>query len=432
MYGHVMSQRLGTLAHMNPESANQAATNRLNMAVPALSVGKASPQQLRQRIVNIIRLQNQAASALTETVAELSRREGPAMAETVLREDGLLSRRRARSEVEIAALLESLPLTREGFRKGDISPDNARILARASQRGNIDEGDLVDRARTQSPDKFAGTVRRYERARADDDGVSRLEHQKKQRYARIKTSLDDGMTVLYGRFDPITGAQIKAVLSHQMNRLWHEEDPRDRVNAGQRMADALSILLTGQDQKDNSNHKRVRYQGVRLLLMADYDTINRQLHNGRLADGTPVPARTLRRLACDAQVLPAIFSGGSQPLDLGRARRAANTAQRAALVARDKHCIGCGAASDWCQAHHIVHWQHGGPTNLENLCLLCSRCHHKVHDQHWQVRKRSTGEFTLQPPPKPRTRPTKPPRTHRQTDKSRTHRRRRYPIKQRK
>ena len=333
--------------------------------------------------------------------------------------------------METAAQLENLPQTREGFRRGDISPDNARILARASQRGTIDEGELIDRARTQSPDKFAGTVRRYERVRAEDDGVSRLEHQQKQRYAQIKTSLDDGMTVLYGRFDPITGAQIKAVLAHQMNRLWHEEDPQDRVTAGQRMADALQILLTGTGQEDQNN-KKVRYQGVRLLLMADYDTISRQLHNGRLADGTPVPARTLRRLACDAQVLPAIFSGGSQPLDLGRARRAANTAQRAALVARDKHCIGCGAQADWCQAHHIVHWQHGGPTSLDNLTLLCSRCHHKVHDQNWEVHKTSTGEFTLQPPPKPRARPTKPSRTHRRTDKSRTHRRQRHPIKQRK
>ena len=407
---------------MNTTPATGAATNRVHLVGPTLPVGEASSEQLQERIQDTIRVRNQAASVRAEALAELRRREGSGIAETVLHEDGLLSRRRARQELETATELENLPKTREGLRKGDISPDHARILARASQRGNIDEDELVDKARSQSPDKFAATVRRHEQARAEDDGVKRLEHQRKQRFAKIKISLDDGMTVLYGRFDPVTGAQIKAVLSHQMNRLWHEEDPKERVTPGQRMADALQLLITGADHTKDKDRKKSRYQGVRLLLMADYDTISRQLGNGRLADGTPVPARTLRRLACDAQVLPAIFSGRSQPLDLGRARRAANTAQRAALVARDKHCVGCGATADWCQAHHITHWQDGGPTNLDNLCLLCSRCHHKVHDDDWQVQKTHAGTYTLR----------RPPRNHRHQSKPRANQQRRHTVKQRK
>ena len=374
---------------------NGATPTRVHLVVPAPPAREASTEQLREWLRDTFRVENQVAAVRTEYLTELRRREGRAIAETVLREDGLRAPRRARQEMETAIQLEKLPKTREAFRRGDISPDNARIMAAANQREPIAEDELLDQARSQSPDRFARTVRRYERDQAADNGVKRLEHQQKQRFAKIKTSLDDGMTVLYGRFDPVTGAKIRTVLSDAMNRLWHEEDPRNRVTAGQRMADALELLLTnpGKDHKG-------RYQGVRLLLMADYDTISRQLRDGRLGDGTPIPARTLRRLACDAQILPAIFKGGSQPLDLGRARRAANTAQRAALVARDKHCIGCGAQADWCQAHHIVHWQHGGPTNLDNLCLLCSRCHHRVHDQDWQVHKSPTGAYTLRRPPR--------------------------------
>ena len=193
-----------------------------------------------------------------------------------------------------------------------------------------------------------------------------------------------------------------------MNQLWHKENTQQRATAGQRMADALDLLLTHPGEKQKNG-----YAGVRLLLMADYDTTHQQMHNGRLPDGTPVPAPMLRQLACDAQVLPAIFSGNSQPLDLGRARRAANTAQRAALIARDKHCIGCGATADWCQAHHIEHWQHGGPTNLENLTLLCSNCHHKVHDQDWKVTRDPTGKYTLRRPPRNQPRRTKPSRSRR-------------------
>ncbi len=281
---------------------------------------------------------------------------------------------------------------------------------------------MLDGARSQSPDKFARTVRKHEQQRSEDDGVSKLEHQRSRRYAKITTDQDDGMTVLYGRFDPITGARVETAVSHMMKQLWHQEDPTDRATAGQRMADAIAELVTRQGKGKDG-----RSQDVRLLLIADYDTISQQLGNPRLENGTPLPARTLRQLACDAQVLPAIFSGPSVPLDLGRARRTASGSQRAALVARDKHCIGCGAKASWCQAHHIVHWQDGGATNLDNMCLLCSRCHHKVHDQDWTVHKTPTGEYTLRRPLSTAWRPR-----HRTPNRYRRRSTRRRPIKQRK
>jgi len=139
----------------------------------------------------------------------------------------------------------------------------------------------------------------------------------------------------------------------------------------------------------------------RLLLIADYDVVSRELINGRLGDGTPIPVAKIRDLACQSEILPAIFKGVSQPLDLGRSRRAASPAQRIALVARDKACVGCGANANWCQSHHIIPWAVHGNTDIDDMCLLCSRCHHKVHDDHWQVRKKPTGQYHLKPPPKP-------------------------------
>lgn len=338
---------------MEKVSVNTPVVNRARLLSPSLPVAEASPEQLRERIQSTIRAQNQAAAIRAEAVSELRRREGSEMVETVLREDGLLPGRRARSEVETAKELEELPKTREGLRRGEISPDNARIIAGANQRGEINEEELAELAKTQSPDKFAGTVRKHEKQRAQDDGVSKLEHQRSRRFAKITTELDDGMTVLYGRFDPVTGARIETAVSRMMTELWHEEDPQNRATSGQRMADALAQLLT---REGNG-----RSQDVRLLLIADYDTVSQQLTDARLADGTPLPAKTLRRLACDAQILPAIFAGPSVPLNLGRARRTASGTQRAALIARDKHCVGCGAKASWCQAHHIVHWEQGAP-----------------------------------------------------------------------
>ena len=395
--------------------------NLARLLAPTMPVVEASVEELKQRIQSTIRVQNQVAAVRAQAVSELRRRQGAEKVETILREDGLLGRRKARSEVETAKELEELPKTREGFQKGEISADNARILAGANQRGTINEDELLDGARSQSPDKFAATVRKHEQKRAQDDGVSKLEHQRSRRFAKLTTDQDDGMTVLYGRFDPVTGARVETAVSHMMKQLWHQEDPTDRATAGQRMADALVELVTRQGKdKDGGS------QGVRLLLIADYDTISQQLSNPRLENGTPLPAKTLRQLACDAQILPAIFSGPSVPLDLGRARRTASGSQRAALVARDKHCIGCGAKASWCQAHHIVHWADRGLTNLDNMCLLCSKCHHKVHDQDWTVHKTPTGKYTLRKPPTNR-----PPR-HRTPNRYRRPHTRKRPIRQRK
>ena len=75
------------------------------------------------------------------------------------------------------------------------------------------------------------------------------------------------MTVLYGRFDPITGALLETALSEKMDELWREEDPRARCNPGQRMADALAYLVTREETDQDTGKVR----GPRLLLIADYD-----------------------------------------------------------------------------------------------------------------------------------------------------------------
>jgi HNH endonuclease len=77
-----------------------------------------------------------------------------------------------------------------------------------------------------------------------------------------------------------------------------------------------------------------------------------------------------------------ITDAQSMPLDIGRAARTVPIAIWRALVARDRHCTapGCDQPPGWCEAHHITHWQDGGPTALHNLKLLCWR-HHRDHHE---------------------------------------------------
>jgi hypothetical protein len=84
-------------------------------------------------------------------------------------------------------------------------------------------------------------------------------------------------------------------------------------------------------------------------------------------------------------------------LDLGRATRLANRAQRRALRALYATCAipGCDTRYDLCQLHHILCWEHGGTTDLDNLLPLCSRHHHDLHDNHWQLQLDTHRSLTV-------------------------------------
>ncbi len=115
---------------------------------------------------------------------------------------------------------------------------------------------------------------------------------------------------------------------------------------------------------------------------------------------------TIRRLACDAEIIPAVLGTRGEPLDVGRTRRPVTQAIWTALVVRDRHCAfpGCDRPPLMCHAHHIRHWVHGGKTSLDNLVLLCGHHHRVLHHTPWQVRINPDDQQPeFHPPPKPGT-----------------------------
>ncbi len=112
-------------------------------------------------------------------------------------------------------------------------------------------------------------------------------------------------------------------------------------------------------------------------------------------------AATVRRLACDATVIPAMLGAASEPLDVGRATATTPTGIRRALIARDRGCAfpGCDRPPGWCDAHHCRHWADGGTTALSNLVLLCPQHHQAIHHHGWQVSIAGTGHPEFTPPP---------------------------------
>ena len=121
---------------------------------------------------------------------------------------------------------------------------------------------------------------------------------------------------------------------------------------------------------------------------------------GRTLDGTPLPGLVVRKLTCDANIHRVITNGRSSILDYGRATRSIPPAIYTSLVLRDFGCRfpGCDRPSEWCEGHHIWHWEDGGPTDLSNLVLLCSKHHHRVHLKGWQIKLRPDGAVEVTHP----------------------------------
>ncbi len=126
-----------------------------------------------------------------------------------------------------------------------------------------------------------------------------------------------------------------------------------------------------------------------------------------------VSRRVLRMLSCDAGIRR-ITTRDGLPIDVGRTQRCVTTRQREALRLRDRTCRfpGC-AATRHLHAHHVEHWVDGGPTDLDNLVLLCGAHHRFVHCHDWLVEAASAGGWTVRPPgatrPMPSVQPMLPP-----------------------
>ncbi|HZN20175.1 MAG TPA: DUF222 domain-containing protein, partial [Micromonosporaceae bacterium] len=137
-----------------------------------------------------------------------------------------------------------------------------------------------------------------------------------------------------------------------------------------------------------------------VVVTVDYDLLTRQLGPGLLDTGQNLSPQTVRRLACDARVLPAVLDGAGQPLDLGRQRRLVTGALRRALVLRDGGCAfpGCDRPARWCQGHHVQSWADGGPTRLSNIALICTFHHRLLHHGGWSVHIAPDGRPEFTPP----------------------------------
>ena len=137
-----------------------------------------------------------------------------------------------------------------------------------------------------------------------------------------------------------------------------------------------------------------------LRVSTSLDALLEGLHDAGITDsGETLSAATVRRMACDAEIIPTVLNSKGRVIDVGRRTRRVSEALRCVLIARDGGCVwpGCDAPPSRCDAHHIKHWADGGPTNADNLALLCHRHHILLHEGRYRIKPVGDAWVVLRP-----------------------------------
>ena len=431
----------------------ECADGDLARALEAVRRGEVAITDLKDLISASRAVEAKSTALQTEAARLIALRErhGDGGA-SVLRDQAGKSRAQARRRLHTAEVLDKMPEARAATEAGEVSLANAERLADAAKAVTPETvngaSDLLTMARELPPDRFAREASAWTQRHEADHGHSRYLRQRRRRY--LKTWQDkDGTVCMDGRFDPEAGARICSNIRGIAEELRRQdraaarngsspdgrgepaagessaskspaagpgdlavgeslsgESPTrlDDSAAGERsrtwdhlMADALDVLASGTAGSKDRGGTGGRPK-AEVIVVADIGVLTGDDPAGRceIPGVGPVPPEVLQRIACDARLTGLLFDKG-EPLYHGATVRTATTAQWRMLIARDGGCIGCGAPHNWCQAHHTVPFAQSRRTGIDQLVLVCWRCHHNIHDHHWRVVRRD-GKFALEPP----------------------------------
>jgi hypothetical protein len=293
----------------------------------------------------------------------------------------------AANAIAVGEMLERLPESHQAVVDGEIGFAHLATMARTAEAlgDRFDEKVLVEKAKESSPGKFfyichharhAADARAYAAEQAD---------QAEQRRLKLSKWMD-GSLLISGQLDPIGGAAVLSVIVP----LARKSGPDDDRCLEQRNADALVELASGGGSQAQI---QVTSSLETLLALAGAPA-------AEMEHCLPVSSKTIERLACDSSIARVLLNSESVVIDVGRSKRVVSEPGRRALTARDGHCTWreCDRPASRSAAHHLVHWIHGGPTDLDNLVLLCHRHHWMVHEGGWQIVRGEDSRMLIIPP----------------------------------
>jgi hypothetical protein len=327
--------------------------------------------------------------------------------------------RHAHHTATVATALDDHPLLAAALADGSLSIDHVRLLITLGSLTGAADDTLVDEGRRHTVPQLETACRaaRRLRRRPRDD-------QHRQRDLNWWFT-DDGTCYLRGRLDPEAGlivTQAVAALAEEADR---DPDTGDFAPWGARCADALTQICAADLATTKDEHDTVVLHAPLSLLTSqsgnptddghcdddncDHDNCGHDncagdsggggsgsgsggggggdSPNAMSWDGVALAGDTLRRICCDARLRLTIDDPDGRPIGIGHTSRTIPHWLLAQLRWRDQGCRfpGCGRTR-WLHGHHLVFWGDGGPTDLDNLALLCQTHHRLVHEGGWTTR----------------------------------------------
>jgi hypothetical protein len=356
-----------------------------------------------------------------------------------------------------------LVATAAALTAGEISPAHASVLAHGThdlpQHVTAEaEPVLVEAAGRLDPPRLR-RVLGHLRLVTDPDGADHRAERLHERRGVWLSATWEGMVAIEGLLE----AEAGQLLAGALEPLARPADAQDRRSGGQRRADALCELARRSLEGGRLPQAGGVRPQLTVMVDLDSLLGRPGAVGGEAGSAGPLDPEACRRLACDGAVtrvlvtrhpdhgpgshhdhgpdpapgyepraadrpardsspvtsdpsevvglqqrlwaamalLPPVLGGApTQPLDVGRASRVVQPAQRTALAVRDGGCVfpDCTRPLAWCEAHHLRHWLYGGPTDLANLALLCRAHHRAVHEGGWQLARQPDGRLTATPP----------------------------------
>ena len=154
-----------------------------------------------------------------------------------------------------------------------------------------------------------------------------------------------------------------------------------------RQADALVAVARGY-LSGTGGEKRAKSDNYQVVVHVDAAALQ---DKGGKSD---LPVESVRRIACDADLVAVTRDAKGNLLNLGRKHRVVSPQLKRALLARDKCCTYPSCSHEqYLEAHHVMHWADGGETSLDNTRLICNRHHRLLHEGGFTIHKNFAGEW---------------------------------------
>ncbi|MDX6276248.1 MAG: hypothetical protein QOJ72_376, partial [Nocardioidaceae bacterium] len=336
-----------------------------------------------------------------------------------------ISRSEAARHTSLGRFLnDEVEVTRVAWAAGEITTEQAGIIIRAidtlpdwigTEERHDAQTTLLEYASQFAADDLRRLANRIVEV-IDPDGADeiigkQLEAQERKAYDQASLHLSNdgnGLTRIKGQVPTVQGDMLRTVLEglsapRRMHLLdgeslgGHGDAAEGHPDHAHRMGRALLELI---EHLPKDALPQAGGPPATMTVAVDLGVLRDAIGRATISTGGEMSASQARRFACNAELIPMVMDGSSRIIDMSMAKRLHDRYQRVILGRRDGGCCwkGCDRPPAWCEAHHLVPYDDGGPTTVDNGALFCFVHHHLLHDGDWHARLAPDGIVEVIPP----------------------------------